>query len=82
MKRSDRHNDYRIRYNVALIRRDMAERGWLATDLADATGLTDQTISVFLKDEIQTPRTAKRIAQALRRSVRRYMISSASEAVA
>lgn len=62
------------RYNVALVLDDMAEKGWLPTDLARMTELSDMTIGRFIKAEVQTPRTAKKIAEALGRTVRRYYI--------
>lgn len=69
------------RYNVALILDDMAPKGWMPTDLARAAGLSDMTIGRFLKNEVQTARSAKKIAEALGRSVRRYYIPN-QEAVA
>lgn len=69
-------------YNVALIRDDMALRGWLPTHLAKRTRLTDQSISRFLKGEAQSAPTAKKIAKALGYSVRRYLIHASREHVA
>lgn len=66
-----------LRYNVALIYDDMALKGWLPTDLARKAGLSDMTISRFLGGDTQTPPTAKKIAEALGRSIRRYYVPSA-----
>jgi transcriptional regulator with XRE-family HTH domain len=71
-----------LRYDVARIREDMAIRGWLPTELARRSGLSDQTISRFLRGDGQTAPTAKRIAKALGFGVRRYLISARQEASA
>ena len=63
-------------YNVALIKQDMTLRGWLPIDLARAAGVSHMTVSRFLSGERQTPRTVKKFADALGRSIRRYLISS------
>lgn len=62
-----------LRFNVTKMREDMAERGWLPTDLARAAGLSDMTVSRFLKQERCNPRTAERLARALGRGIRRYL---------
>jgi transcriptional regulator with XRE-family HTH domain len=64
-----------VRYNVALIVQDMTERGWLPTDLAKKARVSDMRVSRFLKGEFQTARTAKALARALGRPLRRYLIS-------
>lgn len=71
----------RSSYNVELIRDDMTLKGWLPTDLAREAKVSDMTISRFLSGETQTAPTAKKIAGALGRSVRRYYIPG-NEAVA
>lgn len=63
-----------FRYDVALMQRDMAERGWQASDVAASADCAVSTVTRFLNGEFQTPRTAKKIAGALRRSVKRYMV--------
>lgn len=70
----------KARYDVALIEDDMARKGWLSTDLAKAAGLADMTIGRFLKAEVQTARTAKKIARALGRPVSRYYIPKSEAA--
>jgi transcriptional regulator with XRE-family HTH domain len=68
-------------YDVALLRLDMTEKGWLPIDLARAAKVSHMTVSRFLSGERQTPRAAKKLATALNRSVRRYLLS-AREAIA
>ena len=68
-------------YNVALLRDDMASKGWLATDLARRAKVSHMTVGRFLSGERRTARTAKKIARALGRDVEHYLIRS-SEAVA
>jgi len=68
-------------YNVALLKTDIAAKGWLPTDLARRAKVSDMTVSRFLTGERRTARTAKKLATALGYSVRRYLIS-APEAVA
>lgn len=67
-----------LQFNVAKMREDMAERGWLPTDLAREARLSDTTVSRFLRGERQNPRTADLLAKALGRSVKRYLIRSAA----
>lgn len=63
-------------FDVARLRDDIAERGWMPTDLARASGVSDMTVSRFLRGEYQTARTAAKLAKALGRTVRRYLIRS------
>lgn len=65
-------------YNVDKLRCDIAERGWLPTDLARAAGVSDMTVSRFLSGERQTARTAAKLALALGKSVRRYLLRKAA----
>lgn len=62
-------------YDVALMRADLAARGWLPIDLARRAGVSHMTVSRFLSGERQTPRSAKKLATALGRSLRRYLVS-------
>ncbi len=61
-------------YNADLVRDDMALEGWLPTDLAREAEVSDMTVSRFLSGEVQTAPTAKKIADALGKSVKRYYI--------
>lgn len=71
-----------VRYNVVLLQRDMAERGWQPTDLAARAGVATSTVTRFLNGEFQTAKTAMKLAHALgRETTRRYLLSDA-EAVA
>lgn len=69
-------------YNVALMKTDMAMKGWLATDLARKARLSDMTVGRFFSGERRTARTAKKLSEALGYSIRRYLIPAANEAVA
>ena len=62
------------RFDVAKLRDDMSERGWLPTDLAREAGVSDMTVSRFLSGERANPRTAEKLARALGRGIRRYLI--------
>ena len=70
----------RASFNVAKMTDDMTERGWMATDLARVAGVSDMTVSRFLRCESQTAPTAKKLAEALGYSIRRYLIASRSAA--
>jgi ribosome-binding protein aMBF1 (putative translation factor) len=71
-----------ISYDVALMRKDMAERGMLPTDLAKKAKVADITVSRFLRGIQQNAKTAKRLARALGyKTPKRYVIAG-SEAVA
>lgn len=65
-----------VSYDTAKMQGDMAERGWLNTDLARVAGVSDMTVTRFLRGEQQTARTAKKLAEALGYSIRRYLIRS------
>lgn len=63
-------------YDVAKMLEDMAIKGWLPVDLARAAGVADMTVYRFLDGEARTAKTAKKLADALGYSVRRYLISA------
>jgi transcriptional regulator with XRE-family HTH domain len=63
-----------LRFDVEKLQWDIAERGWMATDLARESGVSHMTVSRFLSGEIQTPRTAAKFAAALGKTVRRYLV--------
>jgi len=65
-----------VRFNVAQMQHDIAARGWQPADLADKAGVARSTVSRFLNGEFQTARMAKRLAQALGYSVRRYIVTA------
>lgn len=70
------------RFNADLLADDIALRGWLPKDLARKADVADMTVYRFLSGESQTARTAKKLADALGYSVRRYLISAKSRRVA
>lgn len=59
---------------------DMALRGWNVHDVARKAGVSYKTVERFLSGEVQTSKTALKIATAFGYSVRRYF--SHVEAVA
>lgn len=69
-----------VRYDTQKLAEDMTERGWMATDLARLACVSDKTVSRFLNEEVQTAPTAKKLADALGYSIRRYLIRSRQEA--
>jgi plasmid maintenance system antidote protein VapI len=70
----------RVAYDVEKLRWDLAERGWLPTDLARAAEVSDMTVSRFLSGQRQTARTAAKLAKALGKTVRRYLVRSGEAA--
>lgn len=66
-----------VSYDVALMRKDMADRGMLPTDLAKRARVADITVSRFLRGIQQNARTAKKLARALGyRTPKRYVIAT------
>lgn len=63
------------RFDTELMAEDLARKGWLPIDLASKAGVAPSTVGRFLNGEFQTARTAKRLADALGYSVRRYIVS-------
>ena len=62
----------RTPYLVSRIRRDLEAKGMIPADL-QRFGLTKGTISRFMTGKVQSPRTAKRIAEALGVPIDRYL---------
>ena len=67
-------------YDVAILRQDMAAKGWLPVDLARKARVSHMSVSRFLSGERQTARMAKRFAEALGYSVRRYLVPAKTAA--
>lgn len=67
----------RVTYNVQLLAEDMAEKGWTKLDLANKAKVADMTVIRFLRGDQQTAPTVKKLAAALGRSVRRYIVPAA-----
>jgi transcriptional regulator with XRE-family HTH domain len=63
-------------FDTARMVDDMALRGWLPRDLARQAGVSDVTVSRFLRGSQQNAKNCKQLADALGYSVRRYLISS------
>lgn len=66
----------RTTYNVDLMATDIAAKGWLPTDLARVSQVSDMTVSRFLRSQTQTAKTAHKLARALGYSVRRYLVAA------
>jgi plasmid maintenance system antidote protein VapI len=69
-----------VTYDVAKMRWDMAERGWNATDLARAAAVSNMTVSRFFSGERRTARTALKLANALGKTPRRYLVRAGEAA--
>lgn len=64
------------RYDARLMADDMGEKGWNSVDLARRADVAISTVTRFLRGEHQTGKTAKKLAEALGRSVRRYRVQA------
>lgn len=64
------------KFDVVLMADDLARLGWFPVDLARRADVSHMTVSRFLHREVQTARTAKKLAEALGFSVSRYLIPS------
>jgi len=65
----------KARFDLSLLRDDLDAKGWLPVDLARAAGVSSMSVSRFLRGDQQTARMAKKLAKALGRSVRRYLVA-------
>jgi transcriptional regulator with XRE-family HTH domain len=63
-------------FNADLMRDDMKSLGMLPIDLARSAGVSHMAVSRFLSGERQTPRMAKKFADALGHEIERYLIRS------
>ena len=70
----------RARYDAQRIVDDAGAKGWMLSDLAREAGLSVKTVTLFVRNEIQTPKTAKKLARALGRSPAAYLIREAVSA--
>ncbi len=73
---------FTAQYDVTTMQTDMTAKGWLVMDLARKADISHMTVARFFEGRHQTARTAKKIAKALGHSVRRYIVSAESTAVA
>lgn len=67
------------RYDVERLRADIVLKGWLPMDLARHAQVSHMTVSRFLSGERQTPRMAKKLAEALGYSIDRYVVVPADQ---
>ena len=66
----------RFKYDVEKMRADMDLKGWLNTDLAKAAAVNAMTVSRFFRGEHQSARTARKFAEALGYTPRRYLLTA------
>jgi transcriptional regulator with XRE-family HTH domain len=71
-----------VAFNTQLMAEDMALKGWHKLDFARRAGVADMTVIRFLRGERQTAPTAKKLAEALGYSLKRYLIRAREEASA
>jgi transcriptional regulator with XRE-family HTH domain len=71
--------DIKTQFDGAKMADDMALRGWMIIDLARLSGLSHKTVSKFLLNQVQTPKSAKLLSHALGYTVRRYLISKSQQ---
>lgn len=62
-------------FDIERLTADLAAKGWQPADLADRAGVARSTVSRFLSGEFQTNRMAKRLAETLGYSVKRYLVA-------
>jgi transcriptional regulator with XRE-family HTH domain len=62
------------RWNIPAMRRDLDLRGWQPSDLARKAGVSPSTVLRFFRGEFQTARTANKLARALGRTPRAYLV--------
>lgn len=70
------------KWDAELLAEDIALRGWLPKDLAVKADVADNTVYRFLDGSTQTAKTAKKLADAMGYSVRRYLLSARRRRVA
>lgn len=61
------------RFNVAILKHDIAARGWVASDLAKAAKVSDMTVSRALRGKVTNPKTWDRFARVMGVPVSRYL---------
>lgn len=59
-------------YDYRQVERDAASRGWDGKELARQADVSAMTVSRFFRGHPIAPRTAKKLASALGRSLKRY----------
>lgn len=62
-----------MRYDVARLAADMAMKGWNNSALAAKARVSSMTVGRFLSGEVQTAKTAAKLAKALGHEVSRYL---------
>jgi transcriptional regulator with XRE-family HTH domain len=72
----------RVQFDVAQMTLDMAAKGWIAKDLARKAKVSEMAVSRFLRSQHQSPRTGKKLAQALGKPIESYITLAVQEATA
>jgi transcriptional regulator with XRE-family HTH domain len=72
----------RVAFNVAQMTLDMAAKGWIGKDLARKAKVSEMAVSRFLRGQTQSPRVAKKLAQALGKPLETYIALVEQEASA
>lgn len=72
----------KVRFDVDRLKLDMAARGWVARDLARRARLSDVTMHRVLNGQRHNPRTWARLAKALGKETRRYVVQTPEAVVA
>ena len=67
-----------VTFDVQRMAEDAALKGWNKSDFASSAGVSDMTVIRFLRCERQTARTALKLAKALGRSPRYYVLRLSS----
>jgi plasmid maintenance system antidote protein VapI len=70
------------RFDGSLLTADLARRGWTEVDLAYRAKMHPRTVYRFVTGEVQTIRTADRLARAIGYSPRRYFVGVVTEPAA
>lgn len=60
-------------WNIDRMDRDRLGRGWTKRRLAAIAGVSEATVTRWFQGEVQTPGTAKKLADALGHPVSRYV---------
>ena len=70
-----------VAFDHERLKLDAAAKGWDGETLAAASGVSAMTISRFFRGQPISPRTAKKLADAIGKSLKRYTPDPARETV-
>ena len=63
-----------VRWNISLVFRDIAAKGWTMEKMAEMSGVTAQTLGNLKRIGKPTPTTMAKIAKALKQPIERYIL--------